>query len=90
MRKHYNIRVTGLVQGVWYRKNTKEQADKMGVTGFVRNEADGSVYIEAEATPDVLESFIRWCKEGPEEANVEGLWLQASVITGFREFVIEY
>ncbi|HNU41845.1 MAG TPA: acylphosphatase, partial [Cyclobacteriaceae bacterium] len=46
---HINILVTGTVQGVYYRASTKQKADELGIKGFVRNQPDGSVYIEAEA-----------------------------------------
>lgn len=68
---HYNIRITGKVQGVGFRQTTKYVADQSGVKGFVRNEADGSVYIEAEAEQWELESFLEWCAEGPDRARVE-------------------
>ncbi|MDG1850558.1 MAG: acylphosphatase, partial [Gammaproteobacteria bacterium] len=46
--KHINVTVSGRVQGVYFRATTKEVADTLGVTGFVKNQADGSVYLEAE------------------------------------------
>jgi acylphosphatase len=46
--KHINIKITGKVQGVFFRASTKAVADQIGVKGFVKNEKDGSVYVEAE------------------------------------------
>jgi len=46
--KHLNITVKGVVQGVFFRASTKDQADQLGICGLVRNEQDGSVYVEAE------------------------------------------
>lgn len=69
--KHLNIAVYGVVQGVFFRASTKQEADRLGVHGFVRNEPDGSVYIEAEATEAVLEQFVTWCKHGPPRARVD-------------------
>jgi acylphosphatase len=48
MKIHKNLYISGKVQGVFYRKSTKEIADKLGVKGFVQNMPDGSVYAEAE------------------------------------------
>lgn len=65
------IKVSGKVQGVFYRASTKNQADALGILGFVRNEPDGSVYIEAEAEEAILNRFIDWCRQGPPMAGVE-------------------
>ena len=46
--KKINIKITGKVQGVFFRASTKAVADQMGIKGLVKNEKDGSVYIEAE------------------------------------------
>ena len=64
MKLHIKIEVEGKVQGVWYRASTKEKADELGVFGYVENQDNGSVYIEAEGEIDHLEQFIAWCKEG--------------------------
>lgn len=69
--KHLNIKVYGVVQGVFFRASTKQEADRLGVRGFVRNEPDGSVCIEAEATEAILEQFVAWCKHGPPRARVD-------------------
>ncbi|MBX2897596.1 MAG: acylphosphatase [Cyclobacteriaceae bacterium] len=68
---HLNIKIIGKVQGVYYRASAKQKADELSVKGFVRNQPDGSVYIEAEATPEVLEKFLAWCHKGPERAQVQ-------------------
>lgn len=71
MKKHLNIRVHGKVQGVFFRSATKEKAEELGVNGYVSNEEDGSVLIEAEAERDVLSQFLEWVEKGPEQAEVE-------------------
>lgn len=69
--KHLNIHVSGVVQGVSFRAYTKDKAESFGLTGFVCNEPDDSVYIEAEGTEDDLAHFVRCCHEGPGLAQVE-------------------
>ena len=69
--KNLKIKVTGKVQGVWFRANTKNEADKLGLHGFVRNEPDGSVYIEVSGDDDAVDAFLEWVKHGPELAKVE-------------------
>lgn len=64
-----SIRVTGKVQGVFFRKSTEEKAGELGVKGLVRNEDDGSVYIEAQGGD--TEKFIDWLHKGPPRAEVD-------------------
>lgn len=89
MKKHLKIRVTGKVQGVWFRDSTKAVANQLGITGFVRNEPDGSVYIEAEGNPLEMRQFVEWCHEGPDRAKVEGVeTVEQDRLEGFRDFVV--
>ena len=69
--KHIKIKVIGQVQGVFFRASTKAVADQMGIKGLVKNEKDGSVYIEAEGAETFLEMFVEWCNEGPDKSKVE-------------------
>ena len=69
--KCFQIIVKGNVQGVFFRKYTKITANMLGIKGFVRNEPDSSVYIEACGESKALEKFIQWCHRGPENAEVE-------------------
>ncbi len=71
--QHYQIWVRGKVQGVWFRKSTRREAMSLGVTGFARNEKDGSVYIEASASAEAMSEFIDWLKLGPPLARVDSL-----------------
>jgi len=86
--KHINIKVTGKVQGVFFRASTKAVADQMGVKGFVKNEKDGSVYVEAEGEATILEMFVDWCKEGPEKAKVEQVEITDGEIKDYRNFEV--
>ncbi|HTM67801.1 MAG TPA: acylphosphatase [Candidatus Binatia bacterium] len=70
MRKHLSIRVSGRVQGVFFRASAKAEADRLGITGFAGNEADGAVRIEAEGESEALERFVAWCGRGPDFASV--------------------
>lgn len=62
--------VTGRVQGVAYRASTIFEARRIGVTGWVRNRADGSVELEAQGTPAQIDALIAWCHVGPPAAQV--------------------
>jgi acylphosphatase len=87
--KHYSIRVSGRVQGVFYRASTVEKARQLGLRGFVRNEPDGSVYIEAEGEPDVLAKFVDWTKTGPPRARVDSCEVFEGSVKGFKAFEIQ-
>ena len=86
--KHINIKVTGNVQGVFFRASTKAVADQMGVKGKVKNEKDGSVFIEAEAGDAILEMFVEWCHEGPEKSKVESVEISEAALENYTNFVV--
>lgn len=87
--KHINIRVKGKVQGVFFRASTKAVADQLGVKGFVFNEKEGSVYIEAEGDDFALDSFLDFCKDGPIDALVESVDVdETSDKKGFKNFEV--
>lgn len=71
MNRRVEIRVTGIVQGVFFRQGVKAEAMRRGLIGWVRNEPDGSVRIVAEGEEEKLREFIDWCKKGTEWARIE-------------------
>lgn len=85
----YSITITGTVQGVHFRHSTKAVADQLGVKGFIRNEEDGSVYIEAEADEWIMENFLEWCEEGPDRAVVESVNKKVIEEQHFENFIIK-
>ena len=85
--KQVRIIVSGRVQGVGFRWSTKREADRLELTGYVRNRADGRVEIVVAGSAGVVGDFITWAKRGPSFSNVSHiavteLPLQASY-TGF-------
>jgi acylphosphatase len=86
--KHLDIRVSGTVQGVFFRVSTQRKARELGVAGSVRNEIDGSVFIEAEAEEAALSRFVDWCRRGPANARVRRIETTESEPRGYREFTI--
>ncbi|MES2778629.1 MAG: acylphosphatase [Bacteroidota bacterium] len=87
--KHYNITITGKVQGVFFRKYTVEQALKLNVNGVVRNEANGDVYCEVEGEEDVLKQFAKWCWKGSPFSKVEKVSITEGVMQHFQLFEIK-
>jgi acylphosphatase len=87
--EHWNIRIFGKVQGVFFRASTQERARALGLRGFVRNEPDGSVYIEAEGDAEALQQLADWCKQGPERARVERVETETGKQRAFDDFTID-
>lgn len=68
IRRH--VTVTGRVQGVFYRASCRRKAGEYGVTGWVRNNADGTVEAVFEGPQDAVDAMCRWCQSGPAYADV--------------------
>lgn len=66
----------------------KAVADQVGVKGFVLNQKDGSVYMEAEGDDFALDSLLDFCQEGPEDANVEAVEVTEGELKGFSNFEV--
>ena len=65
--------VTGRVQGVAFRASTVDEARERGLTGWVRNRADGSVELEAQGDDAAIAALLAWCGHGPPAARVTGV-----------------
>ena len=85
--KHLKIKVHGKVQGVYYRATTVEKAKLYGVSGFVRNESDGSVYIEVEGEEEKLKEFVAWCHIGSTRAVVERVEITEGDLKHYKQFI---
>jgi acylphosphatase len=88
VKEHISILISGKVQGVFFRASAKEEADELGIVGFVKNQPDGSVYIEAEGNSQQLHDFKTWCKHGPGRAEVESLEIKEGELQHFSQFSI--
>jgi acylphosphatase len=88
-KRLYIIHVTGMVQGVGYRWSAAREAWRIGITGYVRNLSDGSVYIEAEGERGQLDLFAGWCRNGPRTGLVDSVEIRESPPVGHLEFRIE-
>ena len=84
------LRIRGQVQGVFFRRDAQREARRLGLTGFVRNQADDSVYAEAEGLSEKIGEFIRWCRKGPPHAVVESVETEELPVQGDEGFEVGY
>jgi acylphosphatase len=91
MRRRAHVFVSGRVQGVCYRMYACEEAERLGITGWVRNLHDGKVEIVAEGEEASLDKFVEWCRLGSPHARVTDVRTEYSESTGeFDEFGTSY
>ena len=80
--------VSGRVQGVWYRESCRREAERLGVTGWVRNTPDGSVEIEAEGPRRAVDALLDWARTGPPRARVTGVRVTDLTVAGGAGFEV--
>lgn len=80
--------VSGRVQGVFFRDSTRREARRLGVTGWVRNRADGRVEAWFEGPPDAVGQLVRWCSDGPRHADVDDAQVSEAEPEGHDRFAI--
>jgi acylphosphatase len=85
--KHLKVKIHGKVQGVYYRATAVERAKVYGVYGFVRNEKDGTVYIEVEGEEERIAKFIEWCHIGSANSVVEKVLVEEGEIRHYKNFI---
>jgi acylphosphatase len=89
LRAH--VIVHGLVQGVWFRASTRDEAVRTGVGGWVRNLSDGTVEAVFEGEKKKVEEIVGWCHRGPSGAEVSRVEIAWERPTGeFSGFAIRY
>jgi acylphosphatase len=84
------VRVTGDVQGVFFRVWTQDQARSLGVTGWVRNASDGSVKAHIEGEEAAIEQLLERMRDGPPGAQVDGLEAQDSPVESLERFEVRH
>ena len=84
-----SITVSGKVQGVFFRQNTKEKAIALGITGSVQNLPNGNVHIIATGTREQLDELTAWCRQGPRRAIVKNIITKEIPVQSFNDFSID-
>jgi acylphosphatase len=72
-KKRAHVFVSGWVQGVFFRAETRDMARRLGMTGWVRNLGDGRVEAVFEGEDWAVEQILAWCHRGPRGANVDNI-----------------
>ena len=88
-RRATDLTVTGRVQGVNFRAAAAQEAARLGVAGWVRNEPDGTVALHAEGDGDAVEAFVRWLYDGPRFARVHHVDARPAPDGGGAEFRVQ-
>tara|TARA_R110002110_G_scaffold205033_1_gene416528 strand:+ start:9596 stop:9865 length:270 start_codon:yes stop_codon:yes gene_type:complete len=86
--QHFDITVTGRVQGVFFRASAQEVAEGLGIHGNVCNHADGSVRLAAEGDEAKLQEFVDWLQRGPERARVKRVDVKQGELQHYKYFII--
>jgi acylphosphatase len=84
--KRARVVASGVVQGVFFRTETRDRARSLGVAGWIRNVPDGSVEAAFEGDDERVGSMVEWCRRGPSGASVEHVaveWVEPEGDVGF-------
>jgi acylphosphatase len=87
----FTARVSGRVQGVGFRWNAVEKAERLGLSGWVRNDDDGSVSCLCEGRKAALDQYLDWLRRGPPGAfvmDVDVRWIEYTGLS--RGFTVEF
>jgi acylphosphatase len=85
MKRRVRFRASGRVQGVAFRASAQDEAERLGVNGWIRNRSSGEVEGEAEGTATAVDAFVAWCAHGPRGARVDLCDVRDEVYVGDLE-----
>ena len=87
--KCVQITVFGRVQGVGFRYSTLNKANNLRVSGYVKNQSNRTVLIEAEGDEAAIDLLIEWCKKSPSWSRVSNVVVAPSAIRNYQRFTIK-
>ena len=90
MQARAHVFVSGMVQGVFFRDNTRRKAESLGLRGWVRNVPDGRVEAVFEGEKEKIDMVLEFCKSGPAGAVVKDVEVEWEEPKGEREFEVRY
>ena len=86
--KTIRMKISGNVQGVFFRKFIADEANKIGIKGHVRNLESGDVEVVAEGSPEDVEKMVSVCKKGAPHSVVKNVDIQELNHLGFEDFKV--
>jgi acylphosphatase len=86
--RRVRARISGRVQGVFFRTSCADKAEALGLSGWVRNASDGAVEVVFEGEDAGVEAMLAWCRKGPPNAQVDGVEVVEETPTGAEGFRI--
>ncbi len=86
----FHLIVSGKVQGVFFRDNTRKKAMELGLTGYVKNLPDGNVEVVLEGIEYKIKELIDFIKGGPGYAKVTDIRIQKKFPVAFKTFEVRY
>ncbi|HTN93249.1 MAG TPA: acylphosphatase [Gallionella sp.] len=89
MVKTLRLVIHGRVQGVFFRDSMRHEANKLGITGWVRNRSDGAVEATVHGESEAVDAIVNWAHRGPQHARVERVDIETDEgsYTGFEVIV---
>ena len=91
MKTRVHVYISGRVQGVFFRAHTRDEAKRLGLTGWVRNMPDGRVDAVLEGDEGAVDAMISWCREGSPDSRVEDVEVIREEYKGeFSDFGVRY
>lgn len=87
MKKNQIIYITGQLGGTLFRQEARQEAERLGLTGIARIQANGELRIETEGEAEDLKTFIKWCKTGPDGTTVQGVRVLDGPLQGYEKFL---
>ena len=88
--QRWELKISGRVQGVLYRRHAEREALRLGLGGFVRNLPDGSVECVVEGEQEALEAFLAWARRGPALARVDAVTVNEREPLGEERFQLRW
>ena len=84
------VRVTGRVQGVFFRAWTRDEAKALGLSGWVRNDTDGSVEAHLEGSEAAVAKMVELMGQGPSHARVDDVEVEEAEPEGLNRFEVHH
>jgi acylphosphatase len=86
--RRVRVQISGHVQGVFFRTSCADRAERLGLSGWIRNASDGGVQAVFEGDDAGVDAMLAWCRKGPPHARVDRLEVVEEVPTGAEGFRI--